>query len=68
LCLAPKHADIQNRHNTETFSLAVMALTKSGKSTLLNALLGADILPADSVPATARICRVRLTTAGVRDC
>ncbi|CAL8468472.1 g8012 [Coccomyxa elongata] len=42
-------------------SCAVLALTKSGKSTLLNALLGAVILPSSNVPETARITRITHT-------
>jgi GTPase SAR1 family protein len=43
----------------QTFQVAVLALVKSGKSTLINALLGEEFLPSSNVPETARIVRVR---------
>lgn len=47
------------RRNTETqFSVAVIALAKCGKSTFINALCGAELLPVSNVPETARICRI----------
>lgn len=41
-----------------TFTIAVLALTKSGKSTFLNALLGAEYLPISNVPETASIVHI----------
>ncbi|VEP13750.1 hypothetical protein H1P_2170009 [Hyella patelloides LEGE 07179] len=41
-----------------TFSIAVVGEFKRGKSTFINALLGADILPSDILPTTATINRV----------
>ena len=43
----------------DTFTVLVMGEFKRGKSTLIDALLGADILPRKSLPCTAAICRVR---------
>lgn len=41
------------------FQVAVLALAKSGKSTLINALLGGEYLPSSNTPETARIVRIR---------
>ncbi|KAK3237427.1 hypothetical protein CYMTET_52497 [Cymbomonas tetramitiformis] len=49
---------IEDTYAPKAFSVAVLALAKSGKSTLINSLLGDDILPSSNVPETARICRV----------
>jgi GTPase SAR1 family protein len=43
----------------ESFRVAALGLVKSGKSTLLNAFLGDEYLPAANAPETARIVRVR---------
>lgn len=50
--------DLKRRHEENTLSVAMLALTKSGKSTLLNALMGREVLPMNNVPETARICRI----------
>ncbi|GFR43890.1 hypothetical protein Agub_g5019, partial [Astrephomene gubernaculifera] len=50
--------DLKRRHEENALSVAVLALTKSGKSTLLNALMGAEVLPMNNVPETARIVRI----------
>ncbi|DBA79310.1 TPA: hypothetical protein ACH3X2_007789 [Trebouxia sp. C0005] len=52
---------LQARYGDESLTVAVLALTKSGKSTLLNALIGANCLPANNVPETARITRITHT-------
>ena len=44
---------IQDRLSSGQFRLAVLGQFKRGKSTLLNALLGADLLPTDVLPVTA---------------
>jgi GTPase SAR1 family protein len=44
---------------SQTFKVAVLALVKAGKSTLINALLGHDFLPTSNVPETARLVRIR---------
>lgn len=33
-------------------------MSQSGKSTLLNALMGMEVLPMNNVPETARMCRI----------
>ncbi len=44
---------LQERFQVGTFRLAVLGQFKRGKSTLLNALLGADLLATDILPVTA---------------
>ena len=48
----------KTRIRTRKYRVAVMGEFKRGKSTLLNALLGAPILPADATPTTAAISRI----------
>jgi len=43
---------------TKHYSVAVMGEFKRGKSSLINALLGSKILPADATPTTATINRI----------
>lgn len=47
------------REQEQECSVAILAAIKSGKSTLLNALLGDLVLPSNNVPETARIVRVQ---------
>ncbi|WP_270241510.1 dynamin family protein [Rothia kristinae] len=42
-----------------SLTVAVLGRFKAGKSTLLNDLLGADLLPVQAIPATSVITRVR---------
>jgi len=44
---------LKQRLEEERFHLAVLGQFKRGKSTLLNALLGADVLPTSVIPLTA---------------
>ena len=44
--------------STKMYNLAVMGAFKTGKSSLINALMGLRILPADVEPATATINRI----------
>ena len=44
---------LEHRLEEERFHLAVLGQFKRGKSTLLNALLGADVLPTSVIPLTA---------------
>lgn len=44
---------LRERQEEGTFRLAVLGQFKRGKSTFLNALLGADLLPTDILPVTA---------------
>ncbi|MFV9505785.1 MAG: dynamin family protein [Oscillochloridaceae bacterium umkhey_bin13] len=50
---------VLERSRTSTFTLAVVGEFNRGKSTFINALLGRPILPADALPATATVNRVR---------
>ncbi|MHB9145114.1 MAG: dynamin family protein [Symbiobacteriia bacterium] len=50
--------DLQSRLTSGTFSLAVLGQFKRGKSSLINALLGADVLPTALVPLTSIVTRV----------
>ena len=52
------------RVETNSFEIAVVGEFKRGKSTLINALLGKEILPADIVPTTATLNRI---TYGLKD-
>lgn len=56
--LAKKLEATQRKWRERTFKVAVLALVKSGKSTLINALLGQEFLPAANTPETARLVRV----------
>jgi ribosome biogenesis GTPase A len=51
--LLERLAHLHQRLATECFQLAVLGQFKRGKSTLLNALLRADVLPVGVVPVTA---------------
>lgn len=46
----------------KTYRVAVVGEFKRGKSSLINALLGTDILPTDVVPMTAALTRIRYST------
>ncbi|EFN57538.1 hypothetical protein CHLNCDRAFT_143157 [Chlorella variabilis] len=52
---------IRERAAEDQCTLAVLALAKSGKSTLVNAVLGSAVLPSNNVPETARICAIQHT-------
>ena len=45
--------ELEKRLSQGRFHLAVLGQVKRGKSTLLNALLGEDVLPSSVVPLTA---------------
>lgn len=55
LALIDEMLDRIERHR---FTIAVVGEFKRGKSTLVNALLGEEVLPADVLPATATLNRV----------
>lgn len=50
---------VEQQWREQSFQVAVLALVKSGKSTLINALLGSECLPSSNAPETARIVRIR---------
>lgn len=50
--------DVIDRVKQQAFSVAIVGEFKRGKSTLINALLGADILPSDILPCSATLNRV----------
>jgi|GEM_PF-4280233 len=52
-------ATIRKKWKEQRFQVAVMALTKAGKSTLINACLGDEYLPSGTVPETMRLVRIR---------
>ena len=47
---------VMSRLESGKFNLAVLGQFKRGKSTLLNALLGNNVLPSDVVPVTVFAC------------
>ncbi|MCI5903759.1 MAG: dynamin family protein [Oscillospiraceae bacterium] len=51
-------ADTIEKIADEHFEVAIVGEFKRGKSTLINALLGEEVLPADVLPATATLNRV----------
>ncbi|MBQ8826544.1 MAG: dynamin family protein [Oscillospiraceae bacterium] len=51
-------ADTIEKVAEENFEVAIVGEFKRGKSTLINALLGEEVLPADVLPATATLNRV----------
>lgn len=56
--LSEKLEESKNIIKTRKYNVAVMGEFKRGKSTLLNSLLGAPILPADATPTTAAVSRI----------
>lgn len=57
--LRPALAVVVDRALEETFDMAVIGRVSSGKSSLLNALLGAAVLPTGILPVTAFPTRLR---------
>ena len=51
-------SDTISKAANEHFEVAIVGEFKRGKSTLINALLGEEVLPADVLPATATLNRV----------
>ena len=51
-------SDIIEKSAGDHFEVAIVGEFKRGKSTLINALLGQEVLPADVLPATATLNRV----------
>ena len=54
--------DCKELIKNKQYQIAVMGEFKRGKSSLINALLGAKILPADATPTTATIIRITYGT------
>ncbi len=50
--------DVVEKVENEHFEVAIVGEFKRGKSTLINAILGQEVLPADVLPATATLNRV----------
>lgn len=50
--------DMMNKLNYREYNVGVVGEFNRGKSSLINALLGANILPADIIPTTATVNRV----------
>ena len=50
-----------NQIENKTFTVAVVATVKAGKSTFLNALLGNEYLPTSNVPETSNILYIKHT-------
>ncbi|WRS26135.1 dynamin family protein [Oscillospiraceae bacterium MB08-C2-2] len=57
-CLIDRIADCKDLIKSKQYNVAVMGEFKRGKSSLINALLGARILPADATPTTATVNRI----------
>lgn len=51
-------SEVLNRLESENFSVAIIGEFKRGKSTLINALLGKDVLPTDVLPTTATLNKI----------
>lgn len=51
--------ELSRKWAAQRFQVAIVALMKSGKSTLINAWLGKEFLPAGVLAETARIVRIR---------
>ena len=50
---------LERKISSDTFKMLVLGEFKRGKSTFINALLGAEILPAFAIPCTAVINEIR---------
>ena len=50
--------EMQQRLEEDVFRIAIVGEFKRGKSTLINALLGQEILPSDVLPCSANLNRV----------
>ena len=50
--------DVLKRLKDDVFNVAIVGEFKRGKSTLINALLGSDVLPTDVLPATAALNKI----------
>ncbi|OQA06107.1 MAG: Bacterial dynamin-like protein [bacterium ADurb.Bin374] len=57
--------ELERRVLSERFSVAVLGEIKRGKSTLINALLGEDVLPRAALVCTAALCLIRYADAPI---
>jgi small GTP-binding protein len=57
--LQEKLAKTRRKWEEQRFQIAVLALVKSGKSTLINSWLGDEYLPAANTPETTHIVRIQ---------
>lgn len=55
------YGKIKNKWDDRRFQVSVIALMKSGKSTLLNSWMGYEFLPSSTVPETMRMIKIRHT-------
>ena len=51
--------DVKTKLQNHTFSVGIMGEFKRGKSTVINALLGKEILPADILPCSATLNQIQ---------
>jgi ribosome biogenesis GTPase A len=58
-CLTQKILSLENKLASGQLHLAVLGQMKRGKSTFINALLGAEVLPTGVLPVTAIITEIR---------
>jgi ribosome biogenesis GTPase A len=56
--LSQRCDELVERAESEVFRIAVVGEFKRGKSTLINALLGQEVLPSDVLPCSATLNRV----------
>ncbi|MCL2265456.1 MAG: dynamin family protein [Treponema sp.] len=50
--------DVLNRIMADSFNVAIVGEFKRGKSTVINALIGKDVLPTDVLPTTATLNKI----------
>ena len=50
--------EVKDRVSNQSFSIAIVGEFKRGKSTLINALMGQEILPTDILPCSATLNRI----------
>jgi GTPase SAR1 family protein len=50
--------EVKERVSNQSFSIAIVGEFKRGKSTLINALLGQEVLPTDILPCSATLNRI----------
>lgn len=59
--------EVLQQLSTKLYKVAVVGEFKRGKSSLINALLGTEVLPTDILPTTAVVNKCKFVTAqGIR--